>query len=600
MTFQERYQYNTATDLLGKGGFARVYKATDSLLDREVAIKVFNATDQGQYTVIEEIKKAIRLQHPNLLRYYDVAVLNSTNALGEIETLQIGVMELANAGDLKQFVKKNPNSPMLFSLLQQVLSGLEYLHQKGIIHRDMKPQNILLVEEDGVLTAKISDFGISKSLDSGTNSASMAIGTIEYMAPEQFSPAKYGINGKIGTNVDLWSFGIMVHELLTNEPLFGQRNGNTTAEQIMNSILSQTLPQDIENLPEPYKTVVKKCLVSDARERIQKANELISILNQTKENNNFYDNDDDQSNETVLIDKKLLSKINQTPKNEKAGIPKQSIAKVEIKKNIKTLKSFIKKKPIVLFLGIALVIILLGSSFLWFNNNTHDGKEEYQLALKSKIGSAEYLKHLKTAATQNNDSANWKLAHYYFEKDNLQLAKPFVEKIIDTKNPEKPSLLSGVKTIYGIVLLKQDNKKEQAIKVFESDAHTKNGESAYQLGLIYYNGVYVEKNYFTALKWFNLSANNNNDKSQAMLGTMYCQGDGVRLDFIKGMEYYYKAAQKSNTFALYGLGVIYYTGNGVQKNEDEAKKWFLRAVKEGNNVSVINAAKEYLSILSSK
>ena len=278
MTFQERYQYNPKTDLLGKGGFARVYKAKDALLDRDVAIKVFNINGQTHYTIIEEIKRAIRLEHPNLLRYYDAAVLKHTTPLGEEETIQIGVMELANAGDLKQFAQHNPGSPLLFKLLQQVLSGLEYLHANGIIHRDLKPQNILLVERNGELSAKISDFGISKSLDSGTASSSMAIGTIEYMAPEQFNPAKYGINGKIGTNVDLWSFGIMVHELLTNEPIFGQRNGNTTAEQIMASILSTEVPADLEKLPAPYREAVKECLVKDAKTRVQKANELIAIL----------------------------------------------------------------------------------------------------------------------------------------------------------------------------------------------------------------------------------------------------------------------------------------------------------------------------------
>jgi serine/threonine protein kinase len=121
-------------------------------------------------------------------------------------------MELANAGDLKDFARANPGSPMLYKLLKDVLLGLEYLHSKGIIHRDLKAQNILLVKQDGVLTAKISDFGISKDTGSGGQSSSMMVGTIEYMAPEQFSPAKYGIDGKVGSNLDLWSFGIMVHE----------------------------------------------------------------------------------------------------------------------------------------------------------------------------------------------------------------------------------------------------------------------------------------------------------------------------------------------------------------------------------------------------
>jgi len=324
MTFQERYQYNSQSDLLGKGGFARVYKAIDTLLDREVAIKIFNVNDQNHYTVVEEIKKVIKLEHPNLLRYYDVAILDSANALGEQESIQIGVMEYANGGDLKQFARKNPNSPLLFKLLQQVLNGLEYLHSNGIIHRDLKPQNILLVERNGELTAKISDFGISKNADSGTNSSSMAIGTIEYMAPEQFNPVRYGINGKIATNVDLWSFGIMVHELFSNETLFGQRNGNTTAEQIMSAILSNELPEGIDKLPEPYRYTVKKCLVKDAKERVQKAKELITML---EEKESFVRTDDLNLRETVVLPKQAQDDTKDTEELPVENKMKESVKK---------------------------------------------------------------------------------------------------------------------------------------------------------------------------------------------------------------------------------------------------------------------------------
>ena len=282
MLLQSRYEYEPKKDLLGKGGFARVYKARDTLLERHVAIKIFNSSGKDQYTVLNEIKKVIQFEHPNLLRYYDVILIEQENSLGETERLEIGVMEYANAGDLKQFAIKHPNSPLLFKFLRQVLTALEYLHKKGIIHRDLKAQNILLIEEHGELTAKLSDFGISKDTNTGTNSASMMVGTIEYMAPEQFSPQKYGIDGKISSNVDLWSFGIMVHELITQTTPFGSRDGNTTAEQIMSSILSTEQPKDFDKLPEPYRTVVKKCLVANAKERIRKASELIQYFEGTQ------------------------------------------------------------------------------------------------------------------------------------------------------------------------------------------------------------------------------------------------------------------------------------------------------------------------------
>jgi formylglycine-generating enzyme required for sulfatase activity/tRNA A-37 threonylcarbamoyl transferase component Bud32 len=275
-TINNRYEYDPGKDFLGKGGFARVYRARDTLLHREVALKLFNNNGDQRYSVLEEIRKAIGLEHPNLLRYYDVVLQEGENQFGEIEQTQIGIMELANAGDLKDFARNNPGSPLLYKLLKEVLQGLEYLHGKGIIHRDLKAQNILLVKQDGQLTAKISDFGISKDTAAGGQSASMMAGTLAYMAPEQFAPAKYGIDGKIASNLDLWSFGIMVHELLTDSSPFGSRDGDTTIEQIMEQFHTTDLSQEIERLREPYKSVVKKCLVVNARERIRKASELIN------------------------------------------------------------------------------------------------------------------------------------------------------------------------------------------------------------------------------------------------------------------------------------------------------------------------------------
>ncbi len=279
MRIIDRYEYDPVADLVGKGGFARVFRAQDTRLNREVALKVFSQSDRDQYSVLEEIRKAIQLEHPNLLRYYDVVLLEQSNALGEQEQLQIGIMEYANAGDLKNHIKSNPRSPELKRFLREVLLGLEYLHDHGIIHRDLKAQNILLTDRVGKLTAKISDFGISKNMSGeDTRSSSMLVGTIEYMAPEQFNPKKFGVGGKVRPNVDLWGFGVMVHELLTEATPFGKRSGETTAEQIMASILSTDLPTDIEKLEEPYRTIVKRCLVAHAKDRVQKASELLPLL----------------------------------------------------------------------------------------------------------------------------------------------------------------------------------------------------------------------------------------------------------------------------------------------------------------------------------
>jgi serine/threonine protein kinase len=562
MTFQERYQYNPATDLLGKGGFARVYKAKDLLLDREVAIKVFNATDKGQYTVIEEIKKAIRLQHPNLLRYYDVAIVENTNPLGEQETIQIGVMELANAGDLKQFARNNPGSPVLFNLLQQVLGGLEYLHQKGIIHRDLKPQNILLAEEDGVLTAKISDFGISKNLDSNTNSASMAIGTIEYMAPEQFSPGKYGINGKIGTNVDLWSFGIMVHELLTNEPLFGQRSGNTTAEQIMNAILSQELPQDIDSLPEPFRTVIKKCLVNDAKKRVQRASEIIHMFSQEAGGYSPVSS----GPETMAIDKSML------PADEAVSmvIPRKNLGIVNDDGKEKKSNKAQTGKKITPIIWAAAIILLLGCSityFVFFNNTKGNSAsdlnwEEVNLLLQNK----KYTEVIAKLRTRVSDPA-------------AQADTAFYSRMIP---------------LYAKALLGSGDTS-MAVPYLEKGVQLGNSDCIFEVGSVYYNGKFRAKDYKKAFEYFEKGAALNDPKAEVMLGNMYFMGLGVPENYGEAIRYYFSAADHGNSVAMYALGLAFLNGSGVTEDPLEARKWFQKVIDKNDNPAAVTAAQTQLA-----
>jgi len=283
MDFRSRYKYNPKTDMLGKGGFAIVYKAQDTLLSRVVALKFFTHNDSNKNSLIQEISRAISLEHPNLCRYYDANMLESINLHGELEKTEVGVMEYIDSGDLKSFLRHNIT--YFNKLLIDVLEGLSYLHNSGIIHRDLKPQNILIKSTVLGPIAKITDFGISKHINSGNTNASQLMGTIEYMAPEQFSPAKYGINGRISTNLDLWSFGLMVYELIMGETLFGGKGGHSSAEQIMSNILHDDIVEErAKKIPEPYKQIIQLCIVKDANKRVQSAGELIRLLKAARDN----------------------------------------------------------------------------------------------------------------------------------------------------------------------------------------------------------------------------------------------------------------------------------------------------------------------------
>ena len=178
-------------------------------------------------------------------------------------------MEYIGGGTIKEYLTKNGNK-YLDLLLIQILSGLEYLHNEGIVHRDIDPNNILIDDSRQEPVAKITDFGISRD-SASEGKSSMLVGKPHFMAPEQLA-------GKPATfSVDLWAFGVLVYVLLKGKfPFDGIDEDNTTALQMR--IAKGELPDDIKTLPEPYKSVVTRCLVVDVKQRVQSASQLIPIL----------------------------------------------------------------------------------------------------------------------------------------------------------------------------------------------------------------------------------------------------------------------------------------------------------------------------------
>lgn len=272
----DRYTFDPTSDELGKGGFGRVFRAHDTLLDRKVVLKM---AEQGslpdRYSLVKEISRVIEFSHPNLVRYYDAILLETTNQFGEDIQYQIGVLEYVSGGDLRDFLASNPSMDQIRHITRGILEGLAYLHKRNTIHRDIKPPNILLQPENGMMTAKICDFGISKSAGSEATALSNVIGTFEYMSPEQLGNNP---DQKISTNSDLWSFGVLLYELFMGEVPFGSRRGGASNATIVSSILSAQIPDKIREINAPYREIIEACLIKDATERVQKAEELLAIL----------------------------------------------------------------------------------------------------------------------------------------------------------------------------------------------------------------------------------------------------------------------------------------------------------------------------------
>lgn len=276
MEFQKRYEFDPKADLLGTGVFSRVYKATDVLLERTVALKFFTAEASSKYHILGKLKKAIKLEHRNLCKFYDIELLSNKNVLGETENVVVGIMEYLDAGDFTGFIKSNPQ--YADKLLLDILKGLSHLHKHGFIYGDLKPQNILIKIEEDEPIAKIIDYGINTPIESDDSNPSVAKSTIEYMPPEYFNAKRYGIGGRITTNIDLWSFGLLTYETITNNKLFGSLTTGQSEGEIMSNILYQFPLAQINQLQPKYRDIVNQCLAKDASERAQNAETLIPIL----------------------------------------------------------------------------------------------------------------------------------------------------------------------------------------------------------------------------------------------------------------------------------------------------------------------------------
>lgn len=276
--FRRRYAYDVRTDLIGEGGFARVYKATDNVAHRTVALKFYHGDTDDKYGLLQEIRKVMRLSHINIVRFYDAILLDSPTIYDPQAKIQVGVAEYVNGGDLNDFLKTFPDEAQLSKVVRDILTGLDYLHLNGVVHRDIKPQNILLQRTNDDYTAKITDFGLAKNLESSSLSSKL-MGTMEYMSPEQFDTQKFGIGGKVGISVDLWSLGVILYEMFTGDLPFGNRHEGATHEQLLFNILQKDVRSNLNNdIPEPFRSIIGRCLMRKVERRAQSARELIDLL----------------------------------------------------------------------------------------------------------------------------------------------------------------------------------------------------------------------------------------------------------------------------------------------------------------------------------
>ena len=273
--FFNRYTYSPSSDRIGGGGFGTVYKAKDNILHRTVAIKVseVKTTADGKktFSLKDEFEALSHVpKHSNIANYEEFYSFEMPNGV-----FDYAIMQYYPDGNLANAISQGLTADQKEDIAVQLLKGIEFLHQHNVVHRDLKPGNILIVRDGSRVIPLITDFGLSKSANTGDGSVfsnSFGGGTQRYSSPEQ-------LQGKpLRFNTDLWSYGSILYELFTGEQLFSAGSGAANSAQadleIYNKIVNGNV-RSFGGLPEKWRRVAERCLVVNPDQRVKGVSELL-------------------------------------------------------------------------------------------------------------------------------------------------------------------------------------------------------------------------------------------------------------------------------------------------------------------------------------
>ena len=263
--FGPRYRIEA---LLGQGGMGRVYKAYDKDLDRTVAIKVVRDGAIGESDALKRFKQelvlASKISHKNILRIHD---------MGDVGGLRFISMAFVEGQDLQHIIRDNPKMPLerILNFARQIAEALAAAHAEGVVHRDLKPQNLLVDKNDQIY---VCDFGLAKSFEEGAIGMTRTgafLGTPRYMSPEQ-------VEGKPADGrADLYAFGLILYEMVVGDvPFTGESTLKVMYQRIQEKPKSPKILRP--DLPNWLVKIIMRCLERDPNDRYQNAYEILADL----------------------------------------------------------------------------------------------------------------------------------------------------------------------------------------------------------------------------------------------------------------------------------------------------------------------------------
>ncbi len=584
--------------MLGQGGFGITYLATQELLDRSVAVKEFFMRDfcsRGQDTAsvtlgtasnrefmeryrakfLKEAKVIARLNHPNIIRIYDIFEENGTAYY---------VMEYIEGESLSDMVKHRGALPEqeAVAYIRSVTEALKYVHARSTNHLDVKPGNIMVQRTDNRVF--LLDFGLSKQYDTdGNQTSSTPLGISHGYAPiEQYSPE--GVK-EFSPQTDIYALGATLYYLVT---------GNTPPPA------SELLTAPLEGFPPAVSPAVREAILQAMQVRKQDRPatvEQFEALLPGKPNTQtemesgktpeeeetrplMPENKDEDTEQTRILNP-------ETPRQPEDPARKTPSGETPPK----PLSTNKKQVKIALSIGAALLLIVLAVNLFLPKNAEELFQEGYDALFAADYAKAENL--LQQSAEKGYADAQAWLGDMYYEsrgvtQDYFKAADWYL-KAAEQGNAHAQFML-GVMYENGEGVEKDD---EQAVVWYTRAAKQGTIWAQYNLGLMYYNGKGVTKDYSKAAQWFAKAAEQGDANAQIQIGYMYENGEGVAQDYAKALEWYTKSAEQGDAYAQSNLGNLYYYGRGVAKDYSKAFEWYLKAAGQGHGYACYSAGWMY-------
>ncbi|CAB4415366.1 unnamed protein product [Rhizophagus irregularis] len=596
---------------VGTGRFGKVYRASWKNSQYFALKSFFNLDDVIAKEVVHEFKLQNDIQfHNNIIKFYGIIKFDSENQNSQSNNYLL-VMEYADSGPLKNYLKENFNSltwNVKYNFAYQLACAVSCLHNEGIVHCDLHSGNVLVHQN----IIKLSDFGLSKRIESSSNTQSKLFGIIPYVDPKRFSEQIFSLNEKS----DIYSVGVLFWEISSGQSPFyskGKQYDIDLALEISQGLREEPIP----DTPEDYVNIYTECWNGEPDKR-PTINQVVEVLKaimtktniitenyQTELSLNSTSTEGLNFNPTNIdtlsnIDNSIHGEMIQNfDKMDIREIVPRSLNEKKLNKIVNDTVNYIFK---IINKGKESTRVKYNKDILDYFDNNINLQEIYYLLLinqndlnsKFLLG---YFNYLGIETSENNKEAfdlfinaseqGHILAQFYVGlcyqsgcgtvKDE-NLAFKYYEKIANM------GYASGLLKIgyfydHGIGTIVD---KQKAIELYQQAANLGNSVAQYNLALTYYNGDGVDKDYEKAFELCYKAANSENSDAQYNLALMYYNGEGTEKDYGKAFELYYKVANLGDSDAQYNLGIMYEYGKGIDRDINQAIYWYEESAKQGD------------------